>query len=222
MSDSQTYRIAHTAQCKLKMSADAPDRNLRFILGHAFTLDKMMLRIAEIENSGSDSDSDSEEQEQEQISTPVENRRASFSRHREEELKSTSTRKRSSPSPPPVLDDGDSTDSDEEEDIGEEDDDEEEGLGLRRYESGTTTGLNVAVREVRDDDDDNNDGGGAFSDEELKSITQSEASEELGKVYNHVRSCPCHGTDCPKGEKLWELPHGGKVGVRRAVVQVEK
>lgn len=45
-----TYTLAHTAQCKLKLAANRPDRNLRFVLGHAFTLDNLMLRIVEIEN----------------------------------------------------------------------------------------------------------------------------------------------------------------------------
>jgi len=45
-----TYTLAHTAQCKLKLAADRPDRNLRFVLGHAFILDNLMLRICEIEN----------------------------------------------------------------------------------------------------------------------------------------------------------------------------
>ncbi|EXJ64380.1 hypothetical protein A1O7_00716 [Cladophialophora yegresii CBS 114405] len=47
---SSTYTLAHTAQCKLKLAANRPDRNLRFVLGHAFTLDNLMLRIVEIEN----------------------------------------------------------------------------------------------------------------------------------------------------------------------------
>jgi hypothetical protein len=51
MSAKETYSIAHSAQCKLQMAANAPDRNLRFVLGHAFTLDKVLLRIVEIENS---------------------------------------------------------------------------------------------------------------------------------------------------------------------------
>jgi hypothetical protein len=51
MSAKETYSIAHSAQCKLHMAANAPDRNLRFVLGHAFTLDKVLLRIVEIENS---------------------------------------------------------------------------------------------------------------------------------------------------------------------------
>jgi hypothetical protein len=35
------------------LAANRPDRNLRFVLGHAFTLDKLMLRIVEIENQSS-------------------------------------------------------------------------------------------------------------------------------------------------------------------------
>ncbi|RMZ82079.1 hypothetical protein DV737_g2229, partial [Chaetothyriales sp. CBS 132003] len=49
-SQHETYRIAHTARCKLHLAANRPDRNLRFILGHAFTLDNLLLRIVEIEN----------------------------------------------------------------------------------------------------------------------------------------------------------------------------
>ncbi|KIW15302.1 hypothetical protein PV08_05347 [Exophiala spinifera] len=47
---STTYTLAHTAQCKLRLAAKRTDRDLRFILGHAFTLDNLMLRIVEIEN----------------------------------------------------------------------------------------------------------------------------------------------------------------------------
>ncbi|RMZ87188.1 hypothetical protein DV736_g5583, partial [Chaetothyriales sp. CBS 134916] len=50
-SQHETYRIAHTARCKLHMAANRPDRDLRFVLGHAFTLDNLLLRIVEIENS---------------------------------------------------------------------------------------------------------------------------------------------------------------------------
>ncbi|KAG9772815.1 hypothetical protein KCU88_g6047, partial [Aureobasidium melanogenum] len=52
---STTYTLAHTAQCKLKLAANRPDRNLRFVLGHAFTLDNLMLRIVEIENQSAKS-----------------------------------------------------------------------------------------------------------------------------------------------------------------------
>jgi hypothetical protein len=45
-----TYALAHSARCKLHLSANRPDRNLRMVLGHAFALDNMLVRIVEIEN----------------------------------------------------------------------------------------------------------------------------------------------------------------------------
>lgn len=56
LTTSSTYSLAHTAQCKLQLSANRGDRNLRFVLGHAFTLDNLMLRIVEIENRSAKSD----------------------------------------------------------------------------------------------------------------------------------------------------------------------
>jgi hypothetical protein len=45
-----TYALAHSARCKLMLSANRPDRNLRMVLGHAFALDNLLVRIVEIEN----------------------------------------------------------------------------------------------------------------------------------------------------------------------------
>ena len=45
-----TYALAHSARCKLALSANRPDRNLRMVLGHAFALDNLLVRIVEIEN----------------------------------------------------------------------------------------------------------------------------------------------------------------------------
>ena len=59
-STKQTYSIAHTAQCKLRIAANRPDRNLRFVLGHAFTLDKVLLRIVEIENQSAKDELDND------------------------------------------------------------------------------------------------------------------------------------------------------------------
>ena len=53
-----TYRVAHSARCKLSLAANRPDRNLRFVLGHAFTLDNVLLRIVEIENHSAKEDFD--------------------------------------------------------------------------------------------------------------------------------------------------------------------
>ncbi|ETN46177.1 uncharacterized protein HMPREF1541_00361 [Cyphellophora europaea CBS 101466] len=44
------YALAHSARCKLALSANRPDRNLRMVLGHAFALDNLLVRIVEIEN----------------------------------------------------------------------------------------------------------------------------------------------------------------------------
>ncbi|KAE9983826.1 hypothetical protein EG327_005328 [Venturia inaequalis] len=51
MSLKQTYNLAHTARCKLHLAADRPDRDLRFLVGHAMHLDSLMLRIIEIEEN---------------------------------------------------------------------------------------------------------------------------------------------------------------------------
>ena len=51
MSLKQTYSFAHTAQCKLRIAVEQPDRDLRFMVGHAMHLDSLMLRIVEIEQS---------------------------------------------------------------------------------------------------------------------------------------------------------------------------
>ncbi|RMD42765.1 hypothetical protein DV735_g2384, partial [Chaetothyriales sp. CBS 134920] len=63
-----TYRIAHTARCKLQQAANRPDRDLRFILGHAFTLDNLLLRIVEIENSRTKAADDNGDDEVEKAS----------------------------------------------------------------------------------------------------------------------------------------------------------
>ena len=55
-----TYQVAHSAQCKLNLAANRPDRNLRFVLGHAFTLDKVLLRIVEIESQSAKDELDNE------------------------------------------------------------------------------------------------------------------------------------------------------------------
>ena len=60
----QTYTIAHSAQCKLNLAANRPDRNLRFVLGHAFTLDKVLLRIVEIENKTASDEFDTDKPDQ--------------------------------------------------------------------------------------------------------------------------------------------------------------
>ena len=49
MSLKDTWTLAHTAQCKLHLAVNRPDRNWRFVVGHAVHLDSLMLRIVEME-----------------------------------------------------------------------------------------------------------------------------------------------------------------------------
>lgn len=228
MSRTNTYTLAHTARCKLQMAADRPDRNLRFILGHAFTLDNLRLRIAEIETDTSatlsDSDSDND------LPTCTANvghvgkpRRVSF-RGGSPRPQTVGVSRPKSP-PPDELAQLSSSESEEEEDDIEEDDEfEEEGLSLQRFESATAK----APRMVKDEGDDEDEGDlGPKSPEmlpsegDLRIITGQEGDQELGEAYSRVSGCPCHGKNGPHVEKVWEIPgQMGEKGGRMAVVQI--
>jgi len=223
MSRTQTYTLAHTARCKLQLAADRPDRNLRFILGHAFTLDKLRLRIAEIETdtSATISDSDSDQD----LPTcnaggPVgKPRRVSFHGQGSPRPQTVGSR----PKSPPPDELAQLSSSEEEEDDVEEDDEFEEGLGLQRFGSATAT----APRLIEDEDDGEDDDVGPKSPEwgpsegDLKIITGQECDQELEEAYRSVSGCPCHGKHGPEVEKVWEIPgQKGENGGRMAVVQI--
>ncbi|PVH74824.1 hypothetical protein DL98DRAFT_518983 [Cadophora sp. DSE1049] len=238
MSVRETYKIAHTARCKLQMAADRPDRDLRFILGHAFTLDKLRLRIAEIEVSGSsDSDSEPEDDGRHAVCSGAVpgpegmQRRVSFQTGKAG-VKSEKDRKRSPPPPqPPMLEEDTESDSDEEDEDIEVDDEEEEDLGLVRFGSAAAQ----PPRIMGDDEDDvapdeadvlegqeiEATDPKRYSEEELKKLCEGKGSEELRDAYFGVAGCPCHGEKGPHVENFWELPkQEGVVGPRLAVVQV--
>jgi hypothetical protein len=206
----ETYTLAHTARCKLQLAADRPDRNLRFILGHAFTLDKLRLRIAEIEMDKEESDEDLNEA----LVAPRE-RRVSFGNN----VRPTKgiERKRS---PPP---DQFAELSDEEDDV-EEDDEEDEGLGLQRFESGSARQPQMIDDEGSgsDEEEEIKTPPPMPSEDELRMITGGEDDEELVEAYTHVNGCPCHGAKGPNAERVWEIPQKpGQEGPRYAVVAVE-
>ncbi|KAI9047873.1 hypothetical protein LZ554_007675 [Drepanopeziza brunnea f. sp. 'monogermtubi'] len=221
-----TYQIAHTARCKLQIAADQPDRNLRFILGHAFTLDKLRLRIAEIEVSsggssgGSSSSSDSDEEAEEHLE--MAHNRVSF-QGRGASQASVAARQRS---PPPQLE-NDGMDSDEDEGVEEDTaDGEEEGLGLVRFGSAAAQPPRVAaeVADVPIEGEGEIEMGDQqkFSETELKLLCQGEGDEQMRSAYSRVAGCPCHGETGPRVERFWKLPtrSGGVPGPRLAVVQV--
>jgi hypothetical protein len=131
LSPTQTYQLAHSVRCRLMLTAERPDRNLRFVLGHAFTLDKIMLRLVEIE--------DEDEKPREPTPPPIAAApsspgRVSFrdaattKRQRDEKLgiaPGDESRKRASPPPPPARHDGM-----EDSDTSSDDDEDEECLQL--------------------------------------------------------------------------------------------
>ncbi len=217
MSRSQTYTLAHTARCKLQLAADRPDRNLRFILGHAFTLDNLRLRIAEIETNSSAYLSDlSDDEDRPTCTAHVGERRVSF---RSGSPRPTNVGVGRPKSPPP--DDLAQLSSSESED---EDEEFEEELSLTRFESATAK----APRMVADEGDDEDDGDlGPKSPEmvpsegDLKIICGQEGDQELEEAYRNVSGCPCHGKHGPDVEKVWEIPgKQGENGGRMAVVQI--
>ena len=222
MSIRDTYTLAHTVRCKLQIAADRPDRNLRFILGHAFTLDKLRLRLAEIEMDDSDDDDFID-----QPSAPGE-RRVSFtgnSGHHNNRTCGPITERKRSPPPNQITTavESESESSDEEYADEEEDND----LSLQRFESATAH----PPRMVDDDDssssssDEDEQTSPSLkmpSEEDLKMITDGSGDTELVGLYQHVAGCPCHGAHAPAASNIWEVPRKpGDHGPRVAVVQVE-
>lgn len=218
MSFTQTYSLAHTARCKLQLAADRPDRDLRFILGHAFTLDNLRLRLAEIETEGRDSDEGSEEH------SPTPERHVSFHSNSNRHVATYDQRR----SPPPDqlhdLEDEDSESSEEEEDE-EEDDEEEVGddLLLRRFESAAAK----PTRAIGDDEqcqpneEERRQSLPMPSEDELKMITSGAGNTELADLYQRVVGCPCHGEKGPIVSNVWEIPQKpGYHGPRVTVVEV--
>jgi hypothetical protein len=238
MSDDETYALAHTAQCKLRMAADKPDRNLRFILGHAFTFDKLMCRIVEIEN-----ERESVPKHDDHVSTE---RRVSFRDNSDrptgplrQEVKPPTKKGASgarAPSPPPdpnVAHMDDSSDSDDY--VFEDDEDADDpSLSLSRTVSASARPPPNLVPS----DDDSSD-----EDEELitpppvpsvavlETIMEEEEDEMLAGLYEDIRKCGCQndvGKKAPPIAKVWEVPqqatekHGkGVRQMRTAVVQIQ-
>jgi len=206
----EVYSIAHTARCKLQMAADHPDRNLRFILGHAFTLDKIRLRIAEIEDEIDDEEASEEFH-------PSKERRVSFRGH--SARPPTPSDRRRSP-PPDQLAQLSDTDSDS----GEEDDEEDSGLSLQRFESGAARPPRMIDDDSSSDEEENEPKSPPpLSDEELTLLTGGPGDKDLASAYQHIAGCPCHGEQPPVVTQMWEIPQKlGEEGPRRAVVRVEE
>lgn len=223
MSTEEPYYLAHTARCKLQLAAERPDRDLRFILGHAFTLDKLILRIVEIENeNSSDDDSDSED-----LAEP---RHAEHDQHVyfHSNTKPDTTAKARKRSPPPNQDahpDGSDSESSDEAYEYDENAEEENDLSLHRYASASAQPQRTIddVDSISSDEDEPRSPPSIPSEAELELITQGPENEDLVDLYQHVKKCPCHGQheNVPTVTKAWDVPQKeGQQGKRVAVVQI--
>jgi hypothetical protein len=232
MSDDEAYTLAHTAQCKLKIAVDKPDRNLRFILGHAFTFDKLMCRIIEIEN-----ERESVPKHDDHVSTE---RRVSFKDNSDrptgplrQEVKPPTKR---APSPPPDPNVAHTNDSGDSDDYAFEDDEDADdpSLSLSRTISASARpppNLVPSDGDSSDEDEELITPPPVPSDAVLETIMEEEEDEILAGLYEGIRKCGCQndvGKKAPPVAKVWEVPQQatekrgkGVKQIRMAVVQIQ-
>jgi len=208
MSLKETYSLAHTAQCKLRMAAERPDRNLRFLVGHAMHLDSLMLRIVQIE----------ETIDQPQHASEVKFKGAGIdSEHHKSPL--------SCRSPPPQAEEEDEELDQEPIDDDAEEDDEDDDLGLTRFASGTAEPPRYPENPpqlIPSDEDSESSDEEDYNPDLLKDIISknNDGDQFLADLYNDVKGCICHKSDAPAVGRMWELP-SEKGGVRTAVAEIK-
>ncbi|RFU33036.1 hypothetical protein B7463_g3273, partial [Scytalidium lignicola] len=202
-----TYSLAHTARCKLQLAAGRPDRNLRFILGHAFTLDKLNLRLAEIETDESydedlgDESGSSGEVNYCTLSSDLV--AGGGDAHAKESTPSTIKN--------PIPNSRD--------DLEEDDEAEDDNLSLQRFRSASERPPQM----VRDDESESDSSSPSttssdeeeynfdFADimpsrDEMRIITAGSGDAQLKDWYQHVAKCPCHGKKGEDVERMWKVP----------------
>jgi hypothetical protein len=206
MSLKETYSVAHTARCKLHLAVSRPDRDLRFLVGHAMLLDDLNLRIIEIEDSIDQSKQASAVKFKGTLGTPS--------------TRNVPTGRPAGRSPPPRAAE-DESDSDEGAGLDEYDDGEED-LGLTRFASASAAPPRQPSNppELVPSDDDGS------SDEEWDEATirdlidrNKQGDESLLGLYHDVNSCPCHKSDAPAIERIWEISE--ETGRRIAVAEIK-
>ena len=216
MSLKEAYQLAHSAQCRLQMSASAPNRNLRFVVGHLMHYENLRLRIVEMEHAVDKSPA----------ASAVKFRGTG---HHEVGKKPSTGQLGGRKSPPPPAYDPYADDEVNDADpwSGGEDDEEEAGddLGLQRFPSGSARPPQpppdlIPDEEASDEEDEEPVSPEEPDEETLERLLRTEGSKDLANMYEGVRKCPCHRhQDAPSFEKMWELP-SSKEGVTRAVAQV--
>lgn len=156
MSLQEAYQLAHSAECRLRISTDRPDRNLRVVVGHLLHYESLRLRIVEIEHDIS------------------KNERARVARSQGAGQPKSATQR---PSSPPEQADGEVTDSDDE-DMTDSDHDDE--LELTRFDT------NVPQLVEDDDDDFGNPEDPEPEDVEqaLAGVGDDELAQSIENVRN--------------------------------------
>ncbi|KAK3718649.1 hypothetical protein LTR37_004866 [Vermiconidia calcicola] len=229
MSLKEAYSLAHSAECRLSMEANRPERNLRFVVGHLMHYESLRLRIVEIEHDISKSS---------RAQSVAFKGTGRWSPDAGEVRKKPSTgqlgggrRKSPPPSNKPIPYDPEQDDEIDDDDPwsgGSDSGGEEENLGLQRFPSGSARAPQPPPDLMPDDDDHDDYDDDPESPEEpdqamVQELIQGEGREDLANLYEGVRKCPCHRhKDAPSFEKMWELPEQEqkKEGVTRAVAQV--
>jgi len=207
MSLKETYSLAHSAQCKLRMAAEAPDRNLRFLVGHAMHLDSLMLRIVQIEESV----------DQPQHASEVKFKGASVD---SDHYTSQFCRR----SPPPYTNEDNEGDEEPLYDDDEEPEDDN-GLGLTRFPSGSAAPPRRPEEPpqlIPSDEDSESSDDEEYNPDLLRDIITKnhDGDQFLAGLYNDIKTCPCHKSGAPSVGRMWELP-SEKDGVRTAVAEIQ-
>lgn len=222
MSLKEAYSLAHSAECRLAMEANRPERNLRFVVGHLMHYENLRLRIVEMEHDISKS------QRASAVAFKGTGHVGQSGLRKQPSTGQLGGRK----SPPPAPADYDPTDEINDDDSlsgsDDLDEDEDDGLGLQRFPSGTARPPQPPPDLLPDEDDDDDYDDDPVSPEEpdqatLEKLLQTQGSTEMVNMYEGVRKCPCHRhKDAPAFEQMWTLPpsEGQKEGVTRAVAQV--
>lgn len=212
MSLPEVYRLAHTAECRLQMAANAKTRDLRFVVGHLMHYESLRLRIVEIEHD---------------IGRSQRAKAVQFKGTGDLKKKpSTGQLGRKSP-PPPPNNNIPGLDKEDEDDLSDSASDDEDGedLGLMRFPSGSARPPPLEPDYGDDDDDDSDE---PVSPEEpdqasLEHAIKGQSNDLLASYYNDTKQCPCHGkTQAESFDRVWELPpgKGDKEGVTRIVAEV--
>ncbi|KAJ4352164.1 uncharacterized protein N0V89_007511 [Didymosphaeria variabile] len=199
----ETLSIAHTAECKLRLEVDRPDRDLRFMLGHALTLDSVSLRLIEIEREAAT------------VQQPSHASGIKF-----QAASNGSTTRRTSPPPSRLAEVHASDEDEDEEDNYVSSDDEQDELSLTRFPSGPAKPPQEPPQLVPSEEDSSDEEEPPSpelpSEDVLRNITKGDGNEDLMNAYAGVRRCPCHGhhESAPRISRMWEIP--AKEGEQRA------